>query len=189
MLIVGGAFLCYEGFEKVAERLFHRQEAAARHAQRLAAVADESVDLAALERDRIKGAIRTDFILSAEIIVIALGTVSHRPFGTQLSVLAAIGVLMTVGVYRLVAGIVKLDDLGLRLARSPGGLSPVFGRGILAAAPSDGRGPAGHRYSSTRKLRSCSLRLGCLSLRSALASICRMRSRVTSNCLPTSSSV
>lgn len=135
LLMVGGAFLCYEGFEKVAEKLFHRQEAAARRAKRLAAVADESVDLAALERDRIKRAIRTDFILSAEIIVIALGTVSHEPFGTQMSVLAAIGVLMTVGVYGLVAGIVKLDDLGLRLARSRGGVSRAFGRGILASAP------------------------------------------------------
>ncbi len=135
LLMIGGAFLCYEGFEKVAEKLFHKGEAAAQHAQLVAAVADENVDLVALEKDKIKGAIRTDFILSAEIIVIALGTVSDKPFMTQLSVLAAIAALMTVGVYGLVAGIVKLDDLGLHLTRSAGRAARAIGRGILAAAP------------------------------------------------------
>jgi hypothetical protein len=135
LLMIGGAFLCYEGFEKVAEKLFHKAEAAAQHAQLVAAVADENVDLVALEKDKIKGAIRTDFILSAEIIVIALGTVSDKPFMTQLSVLVAIAALMTVGVYGLVAGIVKLDDLGLHLTRSARSAARAIGRGILAAAP------------------------------------------------------
>jgi predicted DNA repair protein MutK len=135
LLMIGGAFLCYEGFEKVVEKLFHKSKVAAHQAELLVAVADENVDLVALEKDKIKGAIRTDFILSAEIIVIALGTVSDEPFMTQVSVLAAIAALMTVGVYGLVAGIVKLDDLGLHLTRSAGAAVRAIGRGILAAAP------------------------------------------------------
>lgn len=135
LLMIGGAFLCYEGFEKVVEKLFHKPESAAHHAAHRAAVIDENVDLVALEKDKIKGAIRTDFILSAEIIVIALGTVSDKPFMTQLSVLTAIAALMTVGVYGLVAGIVKLDDLGLHLTRSASAALRAIGRGILLAAP------------------------------------------------------
>jgi hypothetical protein len=135
LLMIGGAFLCYEGFEKVAEKLFHRAEGAAHRTEHRAAVADQSVDLVALEKDKIRGAIRTDFILSAEIIVIALGTVASQPFMTRLTVLGAIGMLMTVGVYGLVAGIVKLDDLGLHLAGGRGRVSRAIGRGILAAAP------------------------------------------------------
>jgi hypothetical protein len=135
LLMLGGAFLCYEGFEKVAEKLFHKPDSAAHRAALRAAVVDENVDLVALEKDKIKGAIRTDFILSAEIIVIALGTVSDKPFMTQLSVLTAIAALMTVGVYGLVAGIVKLDDLGLHLTRSASAALRSIGRGILIAAP------------------------------------------------------
>ncbi|MBE7452662.1 MAG: DUF808 domain-containing protein [Kofleriaceae bacterium] len=134
LLMLGGAFLCFEGFEKVAHRLLHGREAA--HEQALtAAVADPTVDLVALERDKIKGAIRTDFILSAEIIVISLGTVSHQPLGMRLAVLAAIAAIMTVGVYGLVAGIVKLDDLGLDLLRRRGGVAQATGRLIIAGAP------------------------------------------------------
>jgi hypothetical protein len=135
LLMLGGAFLCYEGFEKVAEKLWYRDAAAVQQGGHRAAVADEAVDLVALEKDKIRGAIRTDFILSAEIIVIALGTVASQPFTTRLTVLAAIGALMTVGVYGLVAGIVKLDDLGLHLAGRSGSASRALGRGILAAAP------------------------------------------------------
>ena len=135
LLMIGGAFLCYEGFEKVMHKLFHPKEEEAHHAEHLKAVADENVDLVALEKDKIKGAIRTDFILSAEIIVIALGTVSDRPFATQLAVLVAIAAVMTVGVYGLVAGIVKLDDLGLYLSRRGSGAAQALGRGILALAP------------------------------------------------------
>ncbi len=135
LLMVGGAFLCYEGFEKLAHRFMHsRAEAVVEHAALVQAVADPAVDLVALEREKIKGAVRTDFILSAEIIVIALGTVADVPFGTRVAVLCAIALLMTVGVYGLVAAIVKLDDLGLHLTHR-GGARAAVGRGILAFAP------------------------------------------------------
>jgi len=135
LLILGGLFLCFEGVEKLAHKLLHAQaDDEARHAELTRALADPTVDLAALERDKIKGAIRTDFILSAEIIVIALGTVAGRPLGTQVAVLVGIALLMTVGVYGLVAGIVKLDDFGLLLTRRGGAAAPV-GRAILRAAP------------------------------------------------------
>jgi predicted DNA repair protein MutK len=135
LLMVGGAFLCYEGFEKVVHKFFQPKEEQAHHAEHLKAVADEAVDLVALEKGKVKGAIRTDFILSAEIIVIALGTVSSQPFATQVAVLVAIALVMTVGVYGLVAGIVKLDDLGLHLSRRDSGAAQAIGRGILALAP------------------------------------------------------
>ena len=141
LLMIGGAFLCYDGFEKLAHRFLHsRAEDAAHHAALARAVADEKVDLVAVEKQKIKGAIRTDFILSAEIIVIALGTVAEATFVQQVGVLVGIAVLMTVGVYGLVAGIVKLDDLGLYLNRAAGGgvwsrLSRAIGAGILRAAP------------------------------------------------------
>jgi predicted DNA repair protein MutK len=135
LLIVGGLFLCFEGAEKLAHKLLHaKSEDEAHHAELTQALTDPNADLAAVERDKIRGAIRTDFILSAEIIVIALGTVADRPLSTQVAVLVAIAALMTVGVYGLVAGIVKLDDLGLRWVRQGGALAPL-GRGILRAAP------------------------------------------------------
>ena len=118
LLMLGGAFLCFEGFEKLAHKFLHApDEDAAHHAELSHALADPAVDLVALERDKIKGAIRTDFILSAEIIVITLGTVAAASFGSQVTVLAAIAILMTIGVYGLVAGIVKLDDAGLYLSQ------------------------------------------------------------------------
>ena len=136
LLMLGGAFLCYEGFEKLAHKFLHsRSEDAAHHAELTQALTDPAVDLVALERDKIKGAIRTDFILSAEIIVITLGTVAAAAFGTRVAVLAGIALLMTVGVYGLVAGIVKLDDAGLYLTRRPAAFARTLGRGILAAAP------------------------------------------------------
>lgn len=115
LLMLGGAFLCYEGVEKLVHKLWHKPEVQAEHAQLVAAVANPAVDLVAFEKGKIKGAIRTDFILSAEIVTISLGTVADAPFVTQLLVLTGIASLMTIGVYGLVAGIVKLDDLGLRL--------------------------------------------------------------------------
>lgn len=130
LLMVGGAFLCYEGFEKLAHRFLHRGEAAPTHA---ALPAD--ADLVALEKDKIKGAVRTDFILSAEIIAITLGTVAGQPLGIQVGVLSGIAIVMTVGVYGLVAGIVKLDDSGLALSRRTNAGAQALGRGILAAAP------------------------------------------------------
>lgn len=135
LLMVGGAFLCYEGFEKLAHRFVHdRAEDEAHRAELARAATDPKVDLMALEREKIKGAVRTDFILSAEIIAITLGTVAGQPFATQLAVLAGIAVLMTAGVYGLVAGIVKLDDLGLWLSRR-GPLQRSLGAAILRAAP------------------------------------------------------
>ena len=141
LLMVGGAFLCYEGFEKLAHRFLHsRTEDAAEHAELTRALADPAVDLAALERAKVRGAIRTDFVLSAEIIVITLGIVAAATFVNQVAVLAGIAVIMTAGVYGLVAGIVKLDDAGLALSRLEGqgawaGMGRGLGRGLLAAAP------------------------------------------------------
>ncbi len=134
-LMLGGAYLCYEGVEKLAHKYLHRSQAEADKAKLKAALADPKVDFVALEKTKIKGAIRTDFILSAEIIVISLGTVAGKPFITQLGVLTAIAAIMTVGVYGLVAGIVKLDDAGLALARKTSAAARAIGNGILAFAP------------------------------------------------------
>jgi predicted DNA repair protein MutK len=140
LLMAGGVFLCFEGFEKVAHRLLSsRADSAAEHARLLQMLADASADVVALERKKIKGAVRTDFILSIEIIVITLGTVQSSALLTQLSVLAGVAVLMTAGVYGLVACIVKLDDLGLYLSRQGvgAGTAPLraVGRALLNAAP------------------------------------------------------
>ena len=136
LLMVGGAFLCFEGVEKLAHRFMHSPaEQAAHHDELAAALADPSKDLVAVERDKIKGAVRTDFVLSAEIIVIALGTVATAAFATRLAVLASIAAIMTVGVYGLVAGIVKLDDAGLHLSRKDSASAQALGRAILAFAP------------------------------------------------------
>jgi predicted DNA repair protein MutK len=135
LLMVGGAYLCYEGCEKLAHKYLHHDEEAKHHDQVVKALSDPTVDLLALEKEKIKGAIRTDFILSAEIIVISLGVVEKAPFMQQVGVLTAIAVIMTVGVYGLVAGIVKLDDLGLHLSQTRLGAMRALGRGLLAAAP------------------------------------------------------
>ena len=136
LLMIGGAFLCFEGVEKLAHRLMHsKAEDEAHRSELTRALEDPQIDLLALERERIKGAVRTDFVLSAEIIVIALGTVAGAPFTTQVGVLASIAVLMTIGVYGFVAGIVKLDDLGLWLARRTGAAARLLGALILRAAP------------------------------------------------------
>ncbi len=141
LLMLGGLFLCYEGFEKLAHKFLHdASQDAAHREQMLQALADPAVDLVAFEKDKIKGAVRTDFILSAEIIAITLGTVADAPFITQLSVLVGIAVVMTIGVYGAVAGIVKLDDLGLYLTQRPGSGAGValqhrIGAAILKAAP------------------------------------------------------
>jgi uncharacterized protein len=141
LLMIGGAFLCFEGFEKIAHKLLHSKEEDAHHeAEIKEALENPNVDLVALEKDKIKGAIRTDFILSAEIIVIALGTVSTAVFSKQVTVVSLIAIVMTVGVYGLVAGIVKLDDLGLHLMLKKGKsffvqLQRKTGEKILAFAP------------------------------------------------------
>ncbi|MCR4542224.1 DUF808 domain-containing protein [Pseudomonas sp. 18.1.10] len=136
LLMLGGAYLCFEGFEKLAHTFLHsKDEDKAEHAQWVEAVADPATDLVAFEKDKIKGAIRTDFILSAEIIAITLGTVADAPLMQQVIVLSGIAIVMTVGVYGLVAGIVKLDDLGLWLTQKPGQLARSIGGAILRAAP------------------------------------------------------
>ena len=138
LLMVGGAYLCFEGFEKIAHKYLHPDDS---HKAELAqALRDPQVDLVALEKDKIKGAIRTDFILSAEIIVIALGTVATATFAEQVAVVVGIALLMTVGVYGLVAGIVKLDDAGFYLAARKGAGALMdgvrgFGRMLVSAAP------------------------------------------------------
>lgn len=119
LLMLGGAFLCFEGFEKVSHRYFHAEEEHEEHKQRLQAVADEKVDMVAFEKGRIRGAIRTDAILSAEIIVIVLGTVQDADLVTRITVLSFLAAAITVGVYGLVAGIVKMDDVGLHLIEKP----------------------------------------------------------------------
>ncbi|WNG17994.1 DUF808 domain-containing protein [Cystobacter fuscus] len=141
LLMVGGLYLCFEGFEKLAHKFLHsHDEDEAHHNKLVQAVGDPKVDLVALEKEKIKGAVRTDFILSAEIIAISLGVVANAPFMTQVLALVGVAVLMTVGVYGLVGGIVKLDDAGLALSRQTGeGAWPQtlrgLGRGILKAAP------------------------------------------------------
>ena len=140
LLMIGGAFLCYEGCEKLVHKFFHKEEQEHEHRETLKAVADPAVDLVAFEKQKIKGAIRTDFILSAEIIVISLGAVQSATFSVQVAAICTIAVLMTIGVYGLVAGIVKLDDAGLYLAKtdpqaSGAGARIALGKGILFLAP------------------------------------------------------
>lgn len=136
LLMLGGAYLCFEGFEKLAHKYLHSPASdAAHHAELVDALSDPAVDLLAFEREKIRGAIRTDFILSAEIIVITLGTVAGEPFSKQLMVLALIATVMTVGVYGLVAGIVKLDDAGLYLSRKTSSALRSLGNLLLSAAP------------------------------------------------------
>ncbi|SDR35375.1 hypothetical protein SAMN04490186_5501 [Pseudomonas grimontii] len=136
LLMLGGAYLCFEGFEKLAHKFLHsKAEDQAEHTQLVEAVADPAVDLVAFEKDKIKGAIRTDFILSAEIIAITLGIVADAQLMQQVIVLSGIAIVMTIGVYGLVAGIVKLDDLGLWLTQKPGRIARSVGGAILRAAP------------------------------------------------------
>lgn len=135
LLMIGGFYLCFEGVEKLAHKFLHRTDDAGHDVDTVAAESETIGNLAELEAEKVKGAIRTDFVLSAEIIVIALGTVSDKPFMTQLAVLAGIGLIMTVGVYGIVAGIVKLDDLGFYLLRTRNALARQCGRLLVQAAP------------------------------------------------------
>ena len=141
LLMIGGAYLCFEGFEKLAHKFLHSpEEDAEQQAAITQVLLDPALDLVSFEQDKIKGAIRTDFILSAEIIVIALGTVKEAAFAVQVSVVAGIALVMTIGVYGLVAGIVKLDDAGLHLIKDNAATTwasskRMFGRGLLVFAP------------------------------------------------------
>ncbi|MFK8067291.1 MAG: DUF808 domain-containing protein [Gammaproteobacteria bacterium] len=141
LLMIGGAYLCFEGVEKLAHKFgHHEEEDQAHHEEVIQALADESVDMVAFEEEKIKGAIRTDFVLSAEIIVIALGSAKDAAFITQVGVVCMIALIMTIGVYGLVAGIIKLDDGGLLLIKSTaqniwGGFKRWLGKAILWFAP------------------------------------------------------
>jgi uncharacterized protein len=136
LLMLGGAFLCYEGFEKLAHKFLHTRTYDQAHRQELEhALHNTGIDLRVVEKDKIKGAVRTDFILSAEIIAITLGTVANSTFAVQVGVLVGIALLMTVGVYGLVAGIVKLDDLGLHLSQKSQSAARAAGAAILRIAP------------------------------------------------------
>jgi predicted DNA repair protein MutK len=136
LLMIGGAFLCFEGAEKLAHKLLHSKAEDEAHEEELAkALLNPAVDMRVIEKDKIKGAVRTDFILSAEIIAITLGTVAGSEMSVRIGVLVGIALLMTIGVYGLVAGIVKIDDLGLYLTRRAGAASRKIGAAILLAAP------------------------------------------------------
>ena len=136
LLMLGGAFLCFEGAEKLAHRFLHAaHEDEAHHEEQVRALSNPATDMVSFERDKIKGAVRTDFILSAEIIAITLGTVATAPFAQQVAVLSGIAIIMTIGVYGLVAGIVKLDDLGLWLSNKASSAARALGAGIVASTP------------------------------------------------------
>ena len=137
LLMVGGLYLCFEGCEKLAHHFLHRksksvEEADAKIAELAAPPTPEKVES---EEQKIKGAVRTDFVLSAEIIAITLGTVADEDFPRQVLVLSAIAVIMTVGVYGLVAGIVKLDDAGIYLLRQSRNFQKRLGQALLWSAP------------------------------------------------------
>jgi predicted DNA repair protein MutK len=137
LLMLGGAYLCFEGFEKLAHKFLHSAAEDAAHEEELATALAANADMREVEKEKIKGAIRTDFILSAEIIVISLGVVNEQgaSFGAQVAALVAVAVAMTIGVYGVVAGIVKIDDLGLYLSRKKSGAARAIGNMLLAAAP------------------------------------------------------
>ncbi|MEZ6090189.1 MAG: DUF808 domain-containing protein [Pirellulaceae bacterium] len=140
LMIIGGTYLCFEGCEKLAHKFFHAHEEEKHQEEHEAHVVDETLDIVAVEKQKVRGAVRTDFILSAEIVVITLGSVADADFATRLMVLSAIGVLMTIGVYGLVAAIVKLDDLGLAMMNtSPdrfiASTRRTWGRWIVQSAP------------------------------------------------------
>ena len=133
LLMIGGLFLCYEGVEKVLHSLHHKKSNTVEEAQQ--EISAVETDLETFEKEKVKGAIRTDFILSAEIIVISLGTVAAATFTVKVATLCVIAVLMTVGVYGFVAMIVKIDDLGLYLTQQVSSFKQTIGRGLLAFAP------------------------------------------------------
>lgn len=140
ILMVGGSYLCYEGFEKIAHPFLHAKEDIKHEKELIEAFHNPEIDLESFEKEKIQGAIRTDFVLSAEIIVIALGTVATQPFSSQVAVVSAIAVVMTVGVYGFVALIVKLDDIGLHLVQNApqgnrGAFNRLMGNGLLSFAP------------------------------------------------------
>jgi len=135
LLMAGGSFLCFEGFEKLSHKLFHRKEDDSHEKEIDEAVVNTNIDMVSFEKEKIKGAIRTDFILSAEIVVISLGTVSEAAFLQRVGVLSVVAVVMTIGVYGLVGAIVKMDDAGFYLRKKNNRLLKITGNGLLSLAP------------------------------------------------------
>ena len=135
LMMIGGLFLCYEGVEKILHKILHGADDEGHHKEHIAALTDPAADVVAIEKDKIKGAIRTDFVLSAEIIVITIGTMSTAPIMQQVIALSIVAVAATILVYGLVAGIVKLDDLGVKLKQQASAASRKIGSAILRAAP------------------------------------------------------
>ncbi len=137
LLVLGGCFLCFEGAEKVLEKLFHHSDHHSEEHEQEHTKALGNMSIEEYEKKKIRGAVRTDFILSAEIIVIALGTVQDSTTLTQIIVVSLIAMVMTAGVYGIVAGIVKLDDLGFYLERRSNGkgILAVIGQALIAFAP------------------------------------------------------
>lgn len=140
ILMVGGAYLCYEGFEKIAHPFLASREEEEHQHQLIEAFHNPEIDLEAFEKEKIQGAVRTDFILSAEIIAIALGTVADKDIMTQTIVVSGIAIAITIGVYGIVAAIVKMDDVGLHLLQNaPEGKRGILhrnvGQGLLSFAP------------------------------------------------------
>ena len=130
LLMVGGLFLCFEGYEKVHALISPHAEAGAP-----APALDESLDAKALEDQKVASAIRTDMILSAEIMAITLGQITTPTFLNKAMVLAAVGIAVTIAVYGAVALIVKADDLGVHLAKNRAGIVRVIGRGLVTGMP------------------------------------------------------
>lgn len=133
LLVIGGLFLCYEGVEKIIHSLQHKKATTPTEAEQR--IIQAETDLVTFENEKVKGAIRTDFILSAEIIVITLGTVAAATMSSKIIVLSLIAIVMTIGVYGLVAIIVKIDDMGMYLAQQTSDFKQSLGRGLLAFAP------------------------------------------------------
>lgn len=135
LLILGGAFLCFEGAEKILHKWLHAADTSKQHKTHIDHLKQSPKTLLQLEKDKIRGAIRTDFILSAEIVVITLGTVTEVALPQKIGTLVLISLAMTVGVYGLVAAIVKMDDVGLALSQRTSAAARSFGMGILKTAP------------------------------------------------------
>lgn len=135
LLMLGGAYLCYEGYEKVYETFFNRHKGEAHKKEHKEAIRNERVDIVQFEKDKIKGAVRTDFILSAEIIAIVLGIISGKPIVTQIMTLSIVALAVTLLVYGIVAAIVRIDDVGFWLQKQKSAMSQKLGLWFILSTP------------------------------------------------------
>jgi len=135
LLMIGGAYLCFEGVEKVFHYLHTRRHPESIEQKQARLTSLENEDSGEFEKQKVKGAIRTDFILSAEIIAITLGIVADAPLLNQVLILSGIAIIVTIGVYGLVAVIVKIDDLGYWLTDKTNRIAQILGNGLLVLAP------------------------------------------------------